>query len=511
PPPVTPPPVTPPPVFSITDVIVTEGTQPGQNQAVFTIALSEPSDVPENVIAQTTDGTAIAFEDYSPLAPTIVRFEPGETTKQIGINIVPDSLAELDEFFFMDLEPDPNGRAIAPDPQGQATIKDDDPPGVFVSDVVVGEGMFPGQNQAVFTMELSRQSTLVENIVVQTTDGTAIAGQDYTPLGPTTIRFEPGETIKTISVPIAGDSIVELDETLFLNVSADPNGRAIVIDPQGEATIKNDDSAQIIVTPPSPTPEGDSEIMPVNFTVALTNPVDVPVACNFNAADGTAPTNNATAADNDYQPTSGIVQFNALETSPKAIPVNIVGDTQIETDETFILNFFGLQNNGREVSWNTNQFTGTILNDDVVPKVSLSVDREAIAETGEQAIVTASLDMPASQDVDVSLGFDGEATLDADHTVSTQTIRIPAGELSGTTTLTSVDDLIDEMDGEGVDVSIVAVANAMEDGEQQVSVFIEDNDAAGITPTETDGNTAVAECGEGDAYLQFHDRHNGLR
>jgi len=46
--------------------------------------------------------------------------------------------------------------------------------------------------------------------------GTAASGTDYTATGPLDISFAPGETVKTISVTIAGDYIDEADESFSL-------------------------------------------------------------------------------------------------------------------------------------------------------------------------------------------------------------------------------------------------------------------------------------------------------
>src|SRR5262249_33207705 len=51
-----------------------------------------------------------------------------------------------------------------------------------------------------------------------TTDGTAIAGQDYTSsFG--TLTFTGGETTKTIQIPIADDAPTEADETFSISLA----------------------------------------------------------------------------------------------------------------------------------------------------------------------------------------------------------------------------------------------------------------------------------------------------
>jgi hypothetical protein len=53
------------------------------------------------------------------------------------------------------------------------------------------------------------------------------------------VQFTPGQTVKTTTVTIKGDTVKEANETLKLNLSAPTN--ATIADPQGIGTITNDD------------------------------------------------------------------------------------------------------------------------------------------------------------------------------------------------------------------------------------------------------------------------------
>jgi hypothetical protein len=86
-------------------------------------------------------------------------------------------------------------------------------------------------------------------------DGTATASSDYTAQPTTTLVFTPGQTSKTVTVPVNGDTAVEPDETFTLNLSNPVNG--IITKGQGTATIKNDDQAstpQATLTPDTTPP-----------------------------------------------------------------------------------------------------------------------------------------------------------------------------------------------------------------------------------------------------------------
>ena len=70
-----------------------------------------------------------------------------------------------------------------------------------------------------------------------TANGTATAGSDYLAISPTTLTFAPGETSKSVTVSVLGDTLSEGNETFFLDLSAPTN--ATLADAQGQGTIVN--------------------------------------------------------------------------------------------------------------------------------------------------------------------------------------------------------------------------------------------------------------------------------
>ena len=76
-----------------------------------------------------------------------------------------------------------------------------------------GEGM-----EAVFTLSLSNPSSLPITVDFSTSDGTATAGDDYTPVNGT-VTFPAGITSRTVLVPIIDDGEPEPTENFALNLS----------------------------------------------------------------------------------------------------------------------------------------------------------------------------------------------------------------------------------------------------------------------------------------------------
>ena len=79
-----------------------------------------------------------------------------------------------------------------------------------------------------------------------TAPGTATAGTDYTTTSGTA-TFAPGGPPTTIAVPIVGDTTVEGNETVLVNLTSPVN--ATIADAQAVVTITNDDSTSGLVAP----------------------------------------------------------------------------------------------------------------------------------------------------------------------------------------------------------------------------------------------------------------------
>ena len=91
-----------------------------------------------------------------------------------------------------------------------------------------------------FKVTLPRKSPLKVSVSYATADGTATAGTDYTTTKGTLV-FAPGETSKTVAVPIVGDTAIEPDETFTLSLSNPVS--AVLGSATATGTITNDDKA----------------------------------------------------------------------------------------------------------------------------------------------------------------------------------------------------------------------------------------------------------------------------
>lgn len=110
-------------------------------------------------------------------------------------------------------------------------------PSLAIADVSLNEGDH-GATNAVFNVTLGQASAQTVTVVFQTTAGTATAGSDFIATSGT-LTFAPGETSRTITIAILGDTTLENDETFTIHLS-NPT-QAQLADSLGVATIVNDD------------------------------------------------------------------------------------------------------------------------------------------------------------------------------------------------------------------------------------------------------------------------------
>jgi len=93
---------------------------------------------------------------------------------------------------------------------------------IFVQDLVVAEGS-NGVYQADFKVGLYAPQVFPISVDFSTTDGTAVAGQDYVAASGT-LTFAPGETTKIVSITLTADAPAEPDEKFELVLSNPVNG-----------------------------------------------------------------------------------------------------------------------------------------------------------------------------------------------------------------------------------------------------------------------------------------------
>jgi hypothetical protein len=236
----------PAPLLSIGDVARNEGNN-GITVFSFPLSLSAPSAAPVQLDFRTFDGTATSYfgdYDYNPRDEVGFVIAPGQTSAVITVEVMDDLRNEPNETFLVDLY-NVYGATVT-DSQAVGTILNDDggspvtPPTIKVGDAQIAEGN-SGTRSMTFTITLSKASNKEVSVNYATANGTAkTSDSDYTGLSGT-LKFAPGQTTKTITVKVKGDTKKESNETFSLKLSGAKN--ATINDGTGVGTILNDDGA----------------------------------------------------------------------------------------------------------------------------------------------------------------------------------------------------------------------------------------------------------------------------
>ncbi len=370
------------PSLSINDVQVSEGDT-GQVVLRFTVSLSESSGNAVSVDAATVAGTAEAGVDFDPVSTTL-NFAVGGVSQTLDIPVNGDTLDENDETFSVTLSGATN--ATISDGSGTGTIVDNDnPPVLSIADASTGEGD-SGTANLVLNVTLSAASGKAVTVDYATADGTAEAGSDYT-AATATVTFNPGQTMRPVTILVIGDNILESDEAFNVTLSGAVD--ASIGDADAIASIVNDDATPSLSVADVSVVEGDAGSTPVSLNVSLSNPSDSAITVDYATADGTA------TSASDYSAASGALTIPALATSA-TIALSVNGDGDDEPDENFSLTLSSPV--GATIS--DGQATVTVTNDDT--DVNSGLDSRpsnttclAPAQPTDTTSVTTSLAYPS--------------------------------------------------------------------------------------------------------------------
>lgn len=286
--------------------------------AVITVSRQGGVTMPVGASYSTSNGSAVAGADYTSSSGTI-SFAAGETSKTFAVPIINDTAAEPDEAVGLSLSAPTGGAAIATPSTATLTILDNDPViSLNSSAYSVGE-----TGAGVITVSRQGGLTMTVGVSLATSNGTAIAGSDYTATSGT-VSFSAGQTSKTFSVPITGDTTPENDETLNLTLSAPTGGATLIAPTTGVLTIVDDDPIISFSSAGYSIGEAGGS---APISVTRQGGPSMAVGASYATSDGTA------TAGSDYTGASGTVSFAANETS-KSFNVAVTNDALAEPNET---------------------------------------------------------------------------------------------------------------------------------------------------------------------------------
>ena len=242
-------------------------------------------------------------------------------------------------------------------------------------------------------------------------------------------------------------------------------------------------------------PEGNTGSTGAVFTVSLDAPTNATVTVDYVTFNGTA------VSPGDYQGLNGTVTFSPGQTT-RFITVPVNGDTQPESNETFVLN---LSNPVGALLLNS-QGVCTIVNDDAVtPPPSISINNVAITEGNSgssNAVFTATLSAASASTVSVdAFTSNGTATAPVDYQSSATTLTFLPGVTTANFSVPVNGDTTHESN-ETFLVNLSGAINATISVGQATGTILDD-DPVPPTPSISINNVAVTEGNSGSSNATF--------
>lgn len=462
----------------------------GSANIAFTLTQSVASGVTTTINYSLENGTAVGGAACGPGIDYVntggsVMIGSGVTSASILVPICGDTTYEANETFTVKLTGATNANLGATTASIGTITNDDSVPTVAVVASASANEDNSGTTNLSLTVTQSATSGLTTTVNYSLADGTAVggavcgAGVDYINTGGS-VTINPGPTTASILVPICGDTTYEANETLTVTLTGATNA-ALGATTVSAGTITNDDAAPTIsVAASASASEGNSGSANLTFTVTQSAASGAVTTVSYSLADGTAVGGAACGAGIDYINTGGSVTINP-GTTTASIQVPICGDTIFEANETFTVTLSGPTN----ANVGTATSTGTIINDDSQPSLSVADVEVAEGNSGSVSLIfPITLSAPSGLVTTVSyVAAGGLAAKGAacgggvDYVLADGVLSFPAGQTSANIVATVCGDALYEVD-ETFTLTLSAPSNASVAGAGTAYGKIRDDDSA---------------------------------
>ena len=449
----------------------------------------------------TTDGTAKAGEDYHAIVDGSLTIT-ANVQPVIQVRTLEDTLNEADETFTVTLLPadlPDGGRSDRLDPT--LTIFDDDGLAAMLraSTSTLEEG-----EAATFAVELTGGTSTAPVVIGYEVDAgsTVTAGADYTePEG--TFTIAPGQVRGTFSISTLDDDLLEDSETLTVRLPEECCHSAGSVTPSesqavAEVTITDNDSVTISVgsaTPGTATATA-REGEPVRFVVRLSGRVVNRVEVAYATAN--AGVAGAARAGRDYTAAHGRIRFEPDGALTRTISVSTTDDSLNEATETFTVTLTGHDLPDRvSLAPAGTTTTGAIADNDRLT-AAVRAEPEHVAEGAAARFPVTLTGGTSTAPVEVGYSVTGTAAANRDYAPVAGSLTIGAGAASGTITIATRSDDLEEPE----ETLVVTLESAHSVG----AVTVDSRSATAHVVDPRAVTIASAEAAEGDAGIEFEVR-----
>jgi len=378
-----------------------------------------------------TGGTATGSGTDYTLASGVATITAGQTTTNISVTVVNDSLQESSETIIVTLAT-PSNATLGTNTAHTYTITDDDstPTIAFTTTSGIGAESVTPVSIGVTLSAVSGLDTTVAYTLTGTATG---SGTDYT-LASGTATITAGQTTTSISLVIIDDILSEVSETAILTLSSSTNSTLGVNTTYTYTITDNDTDPTVAFTAASS--NGLESVTPVNLEVSIA------AASSKNITVGYAVTGGTATSGVDYILASGTATITAGQTTTN-ISLTVINDTLKESNETVIVTLSTPSN--ATLGTNT-AHTYTITDNDTFPTLSFNATTSQSNEDVNTVDIPVSITSIYPENVTFSYAVtSGTATGGSvDYLLENGTGTITAGQTSTNIHITVFDDEISE-------------------------------------------------------------------
>ncbi len=270
----------------------------------------------------TANGTAVAGVNYTAVSGSLT-FNAGETLKAISLPLLYDPQVTGNLALTMSLSSPSAGVQLASPSNTVVVLQDADAGLSFLNPA---SSVYKNAGSAIITVVCSNPGVEPLSVHYSTTNGTAVAGVDYTATSGTLV-FTGGVGTNTFSVPILTNSLVNGNHTFTVSLS-NPTPPGQLVSPSNQVVTIIDSNSGLSFS--SPTYTVLKTGVAATITVLRIENTNTVSSVNFATANGTA------VAGLDYIATNGTCVFTNGETS-QTFSVTVINNTVVQPDKTVLV------------------------------------------------------------------------------------------------------------------------------------------------------------------------------
>ena len=418
----------------------------GDGHVVFEVTISAASGATTTVDYATSDGTAIAGQDYMATSSTLMFPANSTSSLTISVAVIDDTEDEDEEETFTLTLSNATGAELA---GGETTLSvtgtivDNDDPQVSVNFATSTHTVAEGATTTI-RVTLSAIPEREVTIPLILTDQNGASSTDYGGV-PTDVTFQSGETESIFTFTAVQDDIDDDGESVELTFGTLPARVSAGTVASTTVSITDDDTAGVTVAPTSlSVTEGSTS----TYSVVLDSEPTATTTIEISGHLGTDVTVSTTT----------LVFTSENWSQSQAMTVTAAEDPDAAADPDVILDH-AVTGTGEYATTTAESVTVTIVENDVS---SLSVDSASAAEDDGHVVfeVTISVASDATTTADYATS-DGTATAGQDYTAASSTLAFPANSTSSLTiSVAVIDDTVDEDEEETFTLTLSNVAGA---------------------------------------------------